>query len=241
MSKKYRIHIDSRDKIDGTTNSRPSFHMTEALPNCVSYHVLSCVFVNTLYNVRKESNVLRYSTDNGTTYQTLSVPSDFYSPESLKLLLEPALGPILFDNETKKYTFVLSSNIVIDCTQACTLRYVLGLPTDRPTVTGNFQTNVFFSSPMYVSFICDELHSTSNVYCGNHHGLKQHKAQPLHISPVTSGHNEVNLETNTCDIEVNIPLTNLSSVLHFHINDSYSNVELLEIGPWAIEILLTCT
>jgi hypothetical protein len=127
---------------------------------------------------------------------------------------------------------------VLDGSERSTMRHVLGLSSGLSS--GIFSTTIFLGSPLFVNFVCDELHSEQNVYAGNHHGSKFGVAQPIHISPVISGFGEMNLETNTCDIPVNVHQTNIGSTLHFHVHDSYTNEELIELNVWGIELTITC-
>jgi hypothetical protein len=253
MIHEYRVHLDSRDRVIGSTIYQPSFHLSKTLHHVISYEVKTTSFANTLDNVRQLSNSIVFSTDQGQTWRTETLEHGFYTPEEIVTWLNSGiftasnsvnnLQVVTFNVDTNTVDWGLSEmlnmSLWIDCSKTSMI-HVLGLP-NVGIIKENFKSSMFLASPMHIGFFCKEIHSTTNIHAGTHQNiLKTNRQQPFHISPILAGHNEMSIEKDSSFVVSLHTNTHIQNMLSFSVLDMHTHELCTDMNNFSMTIIFKC-
>ena len=244
----YRVHLDSRDRVVGSTIYQPQFHLSKTLHHVISYEVKTVSFANTLDNVRQLANTIVFSTDNGQTWRNVTLTHGFYTPEDIVSWLNSGIfntngsQVVNFNTNTNTVTWGLTNmSLWIDCGKSSMI-HVLGLP-NVGILKEDFVSSMFLASPMHIGFFCKQIHNKTNIHAGTHQHMleKTNQDTPMHISPVLAGHTEMSIEKDSSPHVISLHTnTHIQNMLSFQILDMHTHELCTDMSNFAITIVFRC-
>ena len=220
----FRVLIDSRTRLPGTTHANAIFSLSRAISNVSQVRCRNFVFTNSLFNVAEGNDTLVLSSG------TFTATHAFWSPADLVTAINgAAIGCTLTLNlTTNVISWACGANTInVDDT---TLKEALGLQ-ENQTYTGNFDTQLFLASPINVDVICPQLQSGRVVYSSN----QRREDTPIISVPVTAGFGAMVLYEPASLPSWHVGGSTIG-MLNFNITDSWTGRELSELGPWSLQL-----
>ena len=225
----YNLHIDSRNRLAGSSISAPRFNLSDSIVNVKRIAVKNVQFAHTIYNIRAG-----YNNELKTSGGIVTLSEQFYTPTTFVTALDAALATVFgagtyvtFDSSTNSLIWTLGTN-VIDVTS--NMSNVLGLAS---STTGNFTTTLFLAAPLNVSFVSPQL----SVHKSNFFTISSpmQTFNPLVTVPVTGGYLSLVYYDPPRGKVLNINGGTLST-LDFAVVDTASGRLVEEISHWSIEL-----
>ena len=234
-SNTFRISIDSRQRLPGSTPYDAHFRLQRTIGPVRSVRLVHATFVNHLFNVRKTQNWIMASSDGGSTFsQQFICPIGYYTYEGFVTAvntwatsfigsncLVPSTGPqVEWDMPA---TLVLSDG---------PMRDILGLYRDSSNPVTGLKTNIFLSIPLHVGMYCPSLVS------GHRHlscDAGSTETPLLCMIPVQSGYGTNNLYLPTTSYTVECQTRQIDT-MQFILLDSYDNTVMTDIQQWSAEL-----
>ena len=140
------LHIDSRNRVPDSSQSRAVFNLPEPVRGIRSFRVKYVQFTNTLYNVTADSNTLALSSGGGPYVLT----PDFYRSAELIAAIGALVPGIVTLDKDGELNWTLPGGTTIDMVNT-TLHRQLGLDPAREYAGGGpFTTHLQLAFPMSV-------------------------------------------------------------------------------------------
>lgn len=235
----FRISVDSRQRISGSTPYDARFRLQRTIGPVKSVRLVHATFVNHLFNVRKGQNWIMISNDGGATFtQQYVLPVGYYTHESFVTAVNEFLqaftvtdGDFLTSTAGPQVEWNMYESSVNLVLADGPLRDILGLYADNSNPVTGLKTNIFLSVPLHVSMYCPSLVTGHrHLSCSN-----STETPLLCMIPVQSGYgtNNVYLPTTKYTVEC---VTRQIDTLHFILLDSFDNTVMDDIQHWSCEL-----
>ena len=241
MVHSYRVTIDSRQRIGGSTAYDARFRLQSTISNPRSVRLVHSTFINSFWNVREGQNWINASSDNGLTYsqQFVMAPGYYTFDDFIVAVNDWAKA---FMSITTDVITAVSTGPAIEWQMVPglvlgdgPLREALGIANDQTNPVLGQKSNVFLATPLNVSFFCPSLCSGSrHISCDGNS-----TEQPLLCTvPITSGYGINNVFIPPVPYEVEC--AHHVDTLHFIALDAYTNTLMRDVQHWTMEVLVTC-
>ena len=221
----YRLHVDSTCRDPYTTSSDARFTLSKTICDVKSVRVRFVMMCNSMFNISYNNDQLYVSKDGGLTYNMMTFPHGFYTPDQVVGALDGILEPTSVTRNDNILSWHLPPNIKIDISRS-NARDMLGL--------GNIidaKTYLCLVSPMSVAFTSPQLQGTSNVLCTAIGGAAT--PQPFLIVPLKTTET-VYYEPSTI-YSIDMGGRSLSS-LDIRVIYPMSGIEIKETSNWIMEL-----
>lgn len=216
------LHIDSRNRISGSTPSHAEFNLPEPIRGISRFRLKYLQFVNTFFNVTAESNTLALLSGSVVTVD----PGFYRATELVQALGVPVLG------QDGQLSWDLGTDVV-DFANT-TIHRQLGLDPAK-VYTGSFVTTLQLAMPQSICLVSPHLIGPERqrvVYAGK----AQSTLQSFVNIPVTAPY--LSVETYRPETESSLILDSNGnghfSRLQIGWFDPSSERELTELGEWTL-------
>ena len=221
----YRLHVDSTYRDPYSTSSDARFTLSKTICDVKSVRVRFVMMCNSLFNISSNNAQLYVSKDGGQTYNMMTIPHGFYTPDQVVDALHILLEPTAVTRNDNILSWHLPPNIKIDISRS-NARDMLGL--------GNIidsKTYLCLVSPMSIAFTSPQLQSTSNVLCTAIGGAAT--PQPFIIVPLKTTETVYYEPSTIYSIEMG---DRTISSLDIRVVYPMSGVEISETTNWIMEL-----
>ena len=221
----YRLHVDSTYRDPYSTSSDARFTLSKTICDVKSVRVRFVMMCNSLFNISSNNAQLYVSKDGGQTYNMMTIPHGFYTPDQVVDALHILLEPTAVTRNDNILSWHLPPNIKIDISRS-NARDMLGLGSIIDS-----KTYLCLVAPMSVAFTSPQLQDTSNVLCTAIGGAST--PQSFLIVPLKTTET-VYYEPSTV-YSIDMGGRSLSS-LDIRVVYPMSGIEIREMTNWILEL-----